>query len=491
MKSTNTKESNKKSGVHINKKAFISSVLILLALMILSGILTNVIPTGKYERELVDGRVVINPDSFRFTNESSYPIWRWFTAPFEVLWSSDAPIVIAIIIFLLVIGGSFAVLNRCELLKYIINNILKVLGKRKYLLLASIVFLFMLMGSVVGIFEEIIPLVPIIIVLSYSLGWDALTGLGMSILAVGFGFASGIANPFTIGVAQRIADLPMFSGSIFRVVVFISIYAVLSLFLIRYAKRIEKNPKTSLVYNEDCTQKADINDKYLDLKTIDTDKLNRATKWFGFIILCIFMLILSTSIVEGLSDYSLPIVGLLFLIGGLGSGLLSGLTFKDTMSTFFEGALSIAPGIILILMATSVKHIINQSGIMDSILYYASQSIMNTTPKVSVLLIYLLVLVMNFFIGSGSAKAFLIMPIVIPLVDLIGINRQIAVLAFAFGDGFSNVFYPTNAVLLISLGLTTVSYPKWFKWIIKLQLLILLITSIFLMAALAIDYGPF
>lgn len=491
MDSTNTKESNKKNGVNINKKAFISSVLILLVLMIIAGILTNIIPTGNYERELVEGRVVINPDSFRFTNESSYPIWRWFTAPFEVLWSNDAAIVIAIIIFLLVIGGSFAILNRSDLLKYVINKIVKILGERKYLLLASIVFIFMLIGSMVGIFEEIIPLIPIIIVLSYSLGWDTLTGLGMSVLATGFGFASGIANPFTIGVAQRIAGLPMFSGALFRVIVFIAIYVSLTLFLIKYAEKIEKNPKASLVYNEDLLQKQDINDNNLDLETRDTNKLNRATKWFGVIILCIFILIFSTSIVEGLSDYSLPIVGLLFLIGGIGSGLLAGLKSKDVIKTFFEGALSIAPGVLLILMATSVKHIITQSGIMDSILYYASQTIMNTTPIVSILLIYLLVLIMNFFISSGSAKAFLIMPIVIPLVDLIGINRQVAVLAFAFGDGFSNVFYPTNAVLLISLGLTTASYPKWFKWIIKLQLLILLITSIFLVLALMINYGPF
>ena len=128
---------------------------------------------------------------------------------------------------------------------------------------------------------------------------------------------------------------------------------------------------------------------------------------------------------------------------------------------------------------------------MDSILHYAAEFIINTTSIVSILLIYLLVLIMNFFIGSGSAKAFLIMPIVIPLADLIGINRQIAVLAFAFGDGFSNVIYPTNAVLLISMGLTTVSYPNWFKWIIKLQLLILVITSILLLFALVTNYGPF
>ena len=477
--------------ININKKAFVSSVLVLLVLMILAGVLTNIIPAGRYERQLVNGRLIIDPDSFQYTDKPSFPIWRWFVAPIEVLWSNDAPIVIAIIIFLLVIGGAFAVLNRSNLLSYLISKIVRAFGQQKYLLLASIVFAFMMLGSVVGIFEEIIPLIPIIVALSYSLGWDSLTGLGMSFLATGFGFASGIANPFTIGVAQKIAGLPLFSGIFLRVIVFVVMYTVLSLFLIKYAKRIEKNPEKSLVYHADTDEKKTIRDDKLDLTTLNITKLNRASGWFVFIVLCIFLLIFSASIIEGLADYSLLIIGLLFLIGGLGSGLFAGLKFKTVISTFFKGTLGISPGILMILMATSVKHIITRAGIMDSILHYAAEFIINTTSIVSILLIYLLVLIMNFFIGSGSAKAFLIMPIVIPLVDLIGINRQIAVLAFAFGDGFSNVIYPTNAVLLISMGLTTVSYPNWFKWIIKLQLLILVITSILLLFALVTNYGPF
>lgn len=483
----NTKEDY---GVSINKKAFFSSILILLILMVAAGVLTHIIPTGSYERVLLNDRMTINPESFQFTNGQGYPVWRWFTAPIEVLWSGDAPIVIAIIIFLLVIGGSFAVLNKSDMLKYVIGKIVKYFNKHKYYLLASVVFVFMTIGSVVGIFEEIIPLVPIVIALSYSLGWDSLTGLGMSILAAGFGFASGIANPFTVGVAQRIAGLPMFSGILMRIGVFFVIYAILVCFLIRYAKKIEKNPHKSSVYSEDIIQKENMNSN-IYMAFTDTTKLNRAAKWFGFIIVCIFILILSTSVVEVLSNYSLPIIGLLFLIGGSVSGLLAGLKGKEVLKTLLNGALSIAPGILLILMATSVKHIITQSGIMDTILHYAAESIMNTSPMISVLLIYLLVLVMNFFISSGSAKAFLIMPLVAPIADLVHINRQITILAFAFGDGFSNVFYPTNAVLLIALGLTVVSYPKWFKWIIKLQFTILVITCLLLGIAVMINYGPF
>lgn len=478
------------SSINISKKSFISSVLILFFLIIIAGLLTRIVPPGSYERILIENREVINPDSFSYTEKQTYPIWKWFTAPIEILWSEDSTIIIAIITFLLVIGGAFSILNRCELLKYIISKIVKIFGNKKYYLLATIVFIFMMIGSVVGIFEEIIPLVPIIIALSYSFGWDSLTGLGMSVLAAGFGFASGISNPFTVGVAQKVAGLPIFSGILLRMIVFVVIYFILCYFLIRHAKRIEKDRKNSPVFIEDKIYKNKM-DYNINFESIPSKTLKKATYWFGIVIIFIFVLILSTPVVDGLSDYTLPLVGLLFLIGGIGSGLISGLKLKEVLKTFLNGVIGIAPGVVLILMASSVKHIITQSGIMDTILYYAAESIATTTPLVSVLLVYLLVLIMNFFISSGSAKAFLIMPIVTPLADIIGINRQITVLAFTFGDGFSNVLYPTNAVLLISLGLTVVSYPKWFKWIIKLQLIIFLITCLFLMLALAVNYGPF
>jgi len=478
-----------KNSVNISKKSFLFSVLILFALIILAGILTTVIPAGSFDRIIIEGRESIDPESFHYIEGADYPIWRWFTAPIEVLWSSDALIVIVIILFLLIIGGSFAILNECNLLQAVISRIISWFGNRKYFLLSIIVLAFMLLGSVVGIFEEIIPLIPILIALSYSLGWDALTGLGMSLLAAGFGFAAGVANPFTVGVAQRIAGLPMFSGAGFRLFVFIIIYGILTTFLIMYAKKIEKDPKKSLTFKED--ESFRINKEGSSFNTTYTKLTYRASIWFGSMILLIFVFIVSTTFVQGLSDLSLPVVALIFLIGGIGAGILAGLGSRNIIKAFGQGVIGIAPGVILILMASSVKHIITQGGIIDSILYYASTSISTTTPIVSLLMIYLLVLIMNFFISSGSAKAFLIMPIVTPLADLVGINRQLTILAFAFGDGFSNVLYPTNAVLLIGLGLTVVSYPKWFKWVIKLQLITMLISVILLILAYAIGYGPF
>ena len=156
-----------------------------------------------------------------------------------------------------------------------------------------------------------------------------------------------------------------------------------------------------------------------------------------------------------------------------------------------EGLAGIAPGIPLILLAASIKHIVAQGGVMDTILHSAALPFSQTSPLVAALIVYGLALLIEFFIASGSAKAFLLMPILLPLADLVGVTRQVAVTAYTFGDGFSNMAYPTNPVLLICLGLTVVSYPKWLKWSLKLWGWVFLVTVAFLALAVAINFGPF
>jgi uncharacterized ion transporter superfamily protein YfcC len=171
--------------------------------------------------------------------------------------------------------------------------------------------------------------------------------------------------------------------------------------------------------------------------------------------------------------------------------VVSGYKTTELIKDILKGLLTMLPAVVLILMAMSIKHIMMSASTMDTILYRASGVIGGLSPNLAVVFLYLLILFMDFFIGSGSAKAFLIMPIVIPLTDMIGITRQTAVLAFCFGDGFSNLLFPTNPTLMIALGLTVVSYPKWIKWSIKIQLVIFVITTAMLFAANRFGFGPF
>ena len=481
-------ENNNESSLKISKKSFFSSMFILLLLMIGAGILTLVVPSGAFERVMVDGKEVIVPGTFQFADAGNYPFWRWFTAPVEVLWSADSVTVIMIIVFICIIGGTFTVLDKSGMLQYIMNGLVKKFETSKYKLMAVLTLFFMLFGSIFGIFEELVALVPIVILLSHAMGWDSLTGLGMSALAAGFGFSSATLNPFTLGVAQEIAGLPAFSGVGFRILVFVVCYSILFAFLYRYARKIEKDPTKSSIYEEDLAQKEKLSGS-LSLEALPNEQyLGKTVKIFSGALALVIGYIVAGFFVPALSAVSLPVMAVLFLVGGLLAARAShygGQIGKD----FVTGIGGIAPSAILILMAMAVKLIITNGGIMDTILYYASETVAKMGPNGAAVMIFLLVLGLNFFVSSGSAKAFLLIPIIAPLAELVGLNSQIAVQAFCFGDGFTNMLYPTNAVLMITLGLTVVSYPKWFKWTIGLQLMMLVVNIALLLLAVAIGYG--
>ena len=479
-----------KAGAQISQRAFIQSLVILFVLMMIAGALTLILPAGQYTRLDVDGRETIDPASFQFIEKPNYPIWRWFSAPFEVLGSESGLTVIVIIVVLFFAGGAFAVMDKTGTLRAFIGRIVRRFSGRKYTLLWMVSLAFMFLGATLGTFEEVVLLVPVMIALSYSLGWDALVGLGMSILATNMGFSAAISNPYTLGVAQGLADLPLFSGAWFRIIIFVVIYLIFTTFLSAYARKIDKDPKASLVHSEDSAER----EKYkgVDASFIEEDpKQNRAMSFFGIFMIFIFMTMLAGPFVPAISDYALPIVGILFLIGGLGAGFISGAGGKKVWQGLIEGWGGLAPSVPLILMAASIRFIIDSGGITDTILHAAAEPFTQLGAFPAAIVVYALALGIEFFIASGSAKAFLMMPIVLPLADLIGVTRQTAVLAYIFGDGFSNLAYPTNPVLLISLGLTVVSYPKWIRWTAKLWLWVILATVAFLGIAVAINFGPF
>ncbi|HNT23918.1 MAG TPA: hypothetical protein PKM21_06115 [Anaerolineales bacterium] len=478
------------SGIRISRKAFIQAVLVIFALMIVAGVLTQVVPAGQYARVEQDGREVIDATSFGYIDPPNYPVWRWFTAPVEVLFAEGNVTVIGIILFIVLVGIAFSVMDQSGILKLAVGAIIRAAGGRKYLLLLVITFSFMALGGFFGIFEEVIPLVPIVIALAYSLGWDSLTGLGMSVLATNVGFSMAIFNPFTIGVAHRLAGLPLFSGGGLRLIWFFIVYAILAIFLYRHARHVERRPQASPVFTEDQAERQRHGAFTLDEESLHDPRLRRAGIFLAVFFVLILAVLVASPFVPLLSDLALPLTGLLFIIGGIGSALMAG-AGKNAWRAAWDGFLGIAPAIVLLLMAASVKHIVASGGILDTILHWASTIFDGTNPLTAALLIYGLTLVLELFITSGSAKALLVIPILMPLADLVGVNRQIAVSAYCFGDGFSNLAYPTNAALLITLSLTVIPYTKWLKWLLKLWVWVFLATVAFLVVAVAINYGPF
>lgn len=461
------------SGLSISVKSFLTAILVIFALMIGCYLLTLVIPGGSYGRILDgDGNLVVDTASCFSYIPGGIPLWKWILSPLLVLFSSGSGTLIAVIVFLLVIGGVFNALDKCGLMHYILNRTAARFMNVRHRLMAIIVLFFMSLGAMIGSFEECVPLVPLVVALSIHLGWDALTGVGMSLLAAGCGFAAGVCNPFTVGVAQQLAGLPMFSGVWLRIVSFVLIYLLLMVYLSFYTRRIERplpEVQNTLHFQPD-------------------QKMDRGMVAFVGLILAGILIVLSSAFITVLQDYTMIIVAVMFLVSGVAATLLCQMRMKALAIAFLEGIAGILPAVVMILMASSIKYTLEEAKIMDTILYGAV-NLAKTMPDWAVILfIYAIVLVMNFFIPSGSAKAFMLIPLIVPMAQIFGISSQLCVTAFAFGDGFSNVIYPTNPALLISLGLVDISYSDWFKWSAKFQILNLILTGSILIFGLRVGY---
>ena len=429
------------------RKSFLVSIITIFGLMVFTYVLT----------------LVLECDGISFI--------RWLASPILVLGSSTGATTIAVLVFLLIIGGITNGLSKCGFIEYMLNKIVYKYGKRRHMLVYMMVLFFMIMGSLVGTFEEVVPLTPIIVSLAINLGFDALTGIGMSLLAAGCGFAAGVFNPFTIGVAQELAGLPMFSGVNLRLLSFILIYIILMFFLMRHIKNIEEDINTNI-----------------DNSYQRKENMENAIKAFAFIFSIAIILVLASPFITALQDYTLIIVALMFLIAGIVSIKLTKTTNIQLFNYMKEGILNVLPSAILILMASSIKFTMEESGVLNNILNVIAHYASNMNKIELILFIYLICLILEVFVPSGSAKAFLLIPLLTPLALKFGLSTQLVVLAFAYGDGFSNVFYPTNPALIISLSLTKISYKKWFNYSWKFQLANLILTSGILLLGLVLNY---
>ena len=462
----------RKNSLNISARSFLAATVIIFLLMAATYVLTFLVPGGEYARTVDEaGHTIIDTQAGFMAVEGGLPFWKWLLSPFLVLGAEGSGALIAVIAFLLVIGGVFNALHECGLMSYMLQKLVHRFGSVRYTLMAVLILFFMAMGSLVGSFEEVVPLVPIVTSLAVGLGWDVLTGVAMSLLAAGCGFAAGVANPFTIGVAQTLAGLPMFSGIWLRLVAFVCIYLLLLFFVRFHAKRLpERGTGAGLGEH------------------VPDPRMDRGLLLFGCILGAGIAVVLSSGFIPALRDYTMIVVAIMFLVAGVAATLAAGMGVKGLFKSFLSGLIAIAPSVLMILMAASIRYTLVEGKILDSLLHWAVTAAGGMSRAALVLFIYGICLVLNFFIPSGSAKAFLLIPLIVPLAGLFGVSSQLCILAFAFGDGFSNVFYPTNPCLLISLGLVDTGYGKWAGYSIKFQLMNLLLTTGLLLFGLAVGY---
>lgn len=487
--------------------------IIIFGVILFAAILTMFIPLGKYETKEITytmngeekTRTVLDPDSFEYVlDENGNRVTK--VAPifgtedfggqgilnyvFEGLTTGNKNgTAVGIIAFILVVGGSFGIVLRTGAVEGGIMRVISMTNGKEIFLVPILTVLFSLGGAVFGMGEEAIPFVMILVPMFIAMGYDAVVGIMCSYVATQIGFGTSWQNPFGLAVAQGIAGIPVMSGAWFRIPLWIIFTALTCVFTMRYAAKVKKNPKLSVAYESDQEYREDF------------EKNGKADIPFTFghklVLLTILICMIWTIWGVVTQGYYIPEIASQFFVMGLVSGIiglifhLNGMQINDIPRAFDHGAadllgaamcVGMAQGIIIILGGTSAT----DGTVLNTILYTISNGMKNFPPVISAWLMYVFQSVFNFFVVSGSGQAALTMPIMAPLADLVGVERQVAVLAYQLGDAFTNFIVPTSGCLLGALAAAKLEWGQWAKFQIKFQGFLFVFASIAVVVAMMI-----
>ena len=481
--------------VKFGLKSFIAVVAILFAVLLFVGVLTFVIPAGRYTIYTTDASKAGQPffeyttdaalnkqiviDSFRqltaAENVSRLPVYRWLTAPFEALiFGANSANALMIIALLLVLGGTFKVLEESGGLVSLVRVIMSKLQSKRFAVIWAITAVIMVLSAVFGLQEQLLILYPIFAMLCTALNWSRFTAISFVLVASGVGFTTALTNPMTIGTASIAAGVSVTDGLWYRAIIFCVMYGVTSLFLTFLAKRDEKR----------ATEKFDTQGFITVSDAEHAEDVRKAKMIILLFSVALFAVIITTSI-AALRSLAMVFMAVAFIVGTviIGRRLLG--SYKSLGKNFLTGVKDVLPSIVIIMIAFGITHIAQQGNILHTIFYYFYNSVTNISPYLAVIILYVFVLIIEFFIPSASAKAVLIIPM-LTLAPIEGISKTVIILTYLFADGYTNVLYPTCGTLLVGLGLANVSFAEWFKKTILFQLLLFVISLGFLMLAVFI-----
>lgn len=460
----------KKNGLR-NPHAYV----VIFVLILVCTLLTWIIPSGVYDRveDEISGRMVVDPDSFHYVEDTPVNLFEALVAIPEGIVQSAG-----IIAFIFIISGSVGVIKSTGAIDAGIMKLVNKFKGKDTPLLIIVTIIFSLLGAAFGFAEETIPFIPLGVAMSLALGYDRVVGFHIIRTAAWVGFAGAFMNPFTIGVAQEIAGLPLFSGIGYRLVCYVVFLVIGILFILNYAKKVRQNPKNSILYGYE----SDVDQSQFELE-VGEFTINHK------IILIIFVACLVLLVVGTVNfDWGTQELGALFLGCAIVCGFIGGFGPNKIAQELSKGMASVTFGALIVGFARAIVVILEQGQVLDTIVYGLSKPLASVSSSIGAVGMFLVQSLINFFIGSGSGQAAATMPIMIPLSDVVGISRQTAVLAFQFGDGITNMIWPS---MIYILSFADIPYDRWFKHIWKLVVYLTFAGCILVGIAGAIGYGPF
>lgn len=453
------------------------TLVLLFGMMVLSLIGTYLLPQGQFESvENEHGRLTVVPGTYEQLDERQWlKPWELFIVLPRAF--ADAQ---GIIFFVFIIGGALAVIKSTGMIDAALGKMLEKFGHTPQILIFSGTFVFAVGSSTLGMAEEYLPFIAILIALCLAMSLDVIAAVGIMVVGYGIGYGVAAINPFTVMIAQDIAELPPTSGIWYRLLLFLPFFLVGWHHVQRYALKVKKDPSKSLMYGETPTGHKAVT---------DYPKLNKT-----HLIILLFTIAAILLIVYGISELSgwhwyLTELGAVFFGLAVLISLIAKLNPSEAAKAFATGAAELTTTALLIGFARAIALILEDGHVLHTIVHGLSIPLMQTGPEMAAVGMYMIQSLLNFFIPSGSGQAFVTMPLMTPIADLAGVSRQVAVLAYQFGDGFTNMIVPTNAVLMGIIGIAGIPYDKWFRFIIPLMVKFWIMGSIALVIAVWIGYS--
>ncbi len=449
------------------------TLVLLYGMIILAYVMTLVLPAGQFATEINDhGHEVVVPGTYAvIAGTEALPVWSLFTVIPRGLESAQG-----IIFFVFIIGGALAVIRATGALDAALARILNRFGGQPALLILMGMLAFAIGSSTIGMAEEYIPLVAILITLCVGMRMDTVAAVGIMVVGYGIGYGTAVMNPFTVLVAQEVAGLAPVSGLGFRLALFLPFFALGFIHVLRYARKIRNDPASSLV--------ADIAEAQPP-ESPESGPISGRQK-----LVLLTTLVTLVVVVWGIKVhqwYFVELGGIFFALA-LATALIYRMELDDTARHFVAGAGELVGTALLIGFARAIEITLSDGQVLHTIVNGLSQPLVAVGSEWSAIGMLFIQSILNFFVPSGSGQAYVTMPIMAPISDIVGVSRQVAVLAYQMGDGFMNMIVPTNAVLMGILGICGIPYGRWFRFIWPLIIQLLILGSITMVIAVLIGY---
>ncbi len=483
MRNADLKENRSdKRLLNISKKTFIEVAILLLVLLAVSVVLTYVIPKGQFG-VLPDG----NPDYSQYIRRDDIAGIPWYQgvfAPILVFFSADGLALAMLALFLSVISASFQVMSDAGGVRVLVGALSERFRDRRKLLLLLISLLFYCFGAFLGLFEEMLTMLPVVAALCVMLGFDSFSGFLCCILACGLGFASAITNPFTVLLASAIIGVDPMLHIWYRVLIFLVMFGLLAVWLLCYLRRLERDPEHSVTRRHDEALRAGVGAVPEERET--PEQRGRIRRAYTVFLLAALLLIVLASVIPALRGYTVPILLAYFLVFGILTGALLQRDLPAALKSFGRGFAGALPTLIPIALAASIKYVFDRGAVLPTIVHQINALVEGRSPITVALVIYLIVLLLEFFISSSTAKAIFVMGLL--AVVHTGLTKEMLVLLYTFADGYTNVLFPTSPVLLISLSMIEMDYFRWVKRSVPLFAANLALVILFILLGIIIGY---